>query len=83
MIAGPPYEDENFEELPEHTMPSATPDYYYVYLRRKTHGDMFRVLVKDREQLAMKVSIGDWDLDPRNTAYDPDDVDEDDKKSRG
>lgn len=82
MLPGPPYEDENFVELPELTMPSAAADYYYVYLFRKSHGDTFRVLVRDREQLAMKVQANDWDLDPRYARYDPDEDDEDEKKKR-
>ena len=48
MLPGPPYEDENFVEMPELTHPSAAADYYYVYLQRKSHGDTFRMLVKDR-----------------------------------
>jgi hypothetical protein len=79
MLPGTPYEDENFVELPELTMPSATADYFWVYLFRKSHGDTFRVLTKDREQLAMKVQTGDWDLDPRYAGYDPDEDDEDEK----
>ena len=85
MLPGTPYEDDNFVELPELTMPSAAADYYYIYLLRKTHGDTFRVLAKDREQLAMKVQKGDWDIDPRHARYDPDydyDYDEDDKPRR-
>jgi hypothetical protein len=83
MLPGTPYEDDNFVELPELTMPSAAADYYYVYLQRKSHGDLFRLLVKDREQLAAKVLANDWDIDPRNARYDPDydyDYDEDDEK---
>jgi hypothetical protein len=81
MLPGPPYEDENFVEMPELTHPSAAADYYYVYLQRKSHGDTFRMLVKDREQLAAKVLANDWDIDPRYARYDPDeDYDDDDKK---
>ena len=83
MLPGTPYEDETFVELPELTMPSAAADYYYVYLLRKTHGDTFRLLVKDREQLAMKVHTNDWDLDPRHMRYDPDEDYEDDEKKKG
>ena len=82
MLPGTPYEDETFRELPELTMPSAAADYYYVYLLRKTHGDTFRLLVKDREQLAMKVHTNDWDLDPRHMRYDPDDEDYDDEDKK-
>ena len=82
MIPGEPYEDDTFVELPDETMPSATPDYYYFFLFRKTHGDKFRILAKDREELAMKVRIGAWDLDPRNYGYDPDEDDEDETKPR-
>ena len=83
MLPGTPYEDETFVELPERTMPSAAADYYYVYLLRKTHGDTFRLLVKDREQLAMKVQTNDWDLDPRmRYEMDDEDLDEDEKKNR-
>ena len=57
-------------------MPSAAADYYYVYFLRKTHGDTFRLLVKDREELARKVKTNDWDLDPRQMRYDTDEDDE-------
>ena len=82
MIPGEPYEDETFVELPDETMPSATPDYYYIYLLRKTHGDKFRVLAKDRDELAMKVRIGAWDIDPRYYGYDPDEDDENEVKKK-
>jgi hypothetical protein len=82
MLPGEPYEDETFVELPELTQPSSAAEYYYVYLQRKIQGDTFRVLAKDREQLAMKVQRGDWDIDPRYARYDPDDEDYEDDKDK-
>jgi hypothetical protein len=74
MADDQPYDDGDYAE--EQRLPTIDPEQFYFLIRHKASRNMFRVLAKDRIELADKVSVGDWEPDPNNTR-DPDEEEDD------